>query len=150
MTPSKPDSPVVAVAAQHAAERLLAGAEVRAPAVVLEAGETRGWRRGPGSSTSIATLPISRGPSSLADRAQVDEPDARDLLVAERVGVAEQLVAAADAEHDLARAGGGVQRVALGLDEVLRAQQLVAVLAAAEVEEVVRVRGRSPRRARRR
>ena len=58
---------------------------------------------------------------------------------AERVAVAEQLVAAADAEHERAAVGGGVQRLALGLDEVQRAEALVAVLAAAEVEEVVRV-----------
>ena len=49
--------------------------EVRAPAVVLESGEHAA--RSPGSSsTSIATLPISRGPSR-ADRAQVDQADAR-------------------------------------------------------------------------
>ena len=53
--------------------------------------------------------------------------------------MAEQLVAAADAEQQLARARRGVQRVALGVDEVERAQPLVAVLAAAEVEEVVRL-----------
>ena len=90
------------------------------------------------SSTSIATLPIRRGPSERIV-SQVDEPEPRDHLVGERVAVAEQLVAAADAEHERAAVGGGVQRLALGLDEVQRAQALVAVLAAAEVEEVVRV-----------
>jgi hypothetical protein len=35
---------------------------------------------------------------------QVDEPDPRDALVAELVEVAEQLVAAAHGEHDLAGA----------------------------------------------
>ena len=49
---------VVAVTAQDAAERLLGGAEARPAAVVLEAREHRP------SSSSIATLPISRGPSS--------------------------------------------------------------------------------------
>ena len=53
--------------------------------------------------------------------------------------MAEQLEAAADAEDERPARGRGVQRVALGLDEVVRAQALVAVLAAAEVEEVVRV-----------
>ena len=137
-TPSKPAAAVVAVALEHAAERLLAGAEARAAAVVLEARRARGARRGPASSTSIATLPIRRG-AVRAHRVQVDEPDAGDALVAELVVVAEQLDAAADAEHDGAAAGRGVQRVALGLDEVLGAERLVAVLAAAEVEEVVGV-----------
>ncbi len=69
--------------------------------------------RTPGSSsTSIATLPISRGPVR-AHRVQVDQPDARQRLLAELVGVAEQLVAAAHGE-DHARAGRDcVQRVAL-------------------------------------
>ena len=93
----------------------------------------------PSSSTSIATLPISRAPV-LAHRLEVDEPDARQPLVAELVAVPEQLVAAADAESTAPRVGRGVQRVALDGREVLRAQRLVAVLAAAEVEEVVRVR----------
>ena len=64
----------------------------------------------------------------------------RQPLVAELVAVAEQLVAAADAEQHGAALGRGVQRVALDRGEVLRAQRLVAVLAAAEVEEVVGVR----------
>ena len=62
-TPSKPDDPLLPWPLQHAAERLLAGAELRAPAVVLEAREDP---RRPSSSrrTSIATLPMSREPSS--------------------------------------------------------------------------------------
>src|SRR4029077_1840776 len=75
-----------------------------------------------------------------AHGAEVDEPDARDLLVAELVGVAEELVAAADGEDGAAVAGRGVERVTLAIDEVLRAELLIAVLAAAEVEEVVRGR----------
>ena len=96
--------------------------------------------RGPSSSssTSIATLPIRRGPSERTV-SQIDEAEAGDHLVGERVAVAEQLIAAADAEHDRAAAGGGVQRLALGLHEVQRAEALVAILTAAEVEEVVRV-----------
>ena len=54
-------------------------------------------------------------------------------------GLAEQLDAAADAQHDGPARGGRVQRVALARDEVLGAQELVAVLAAAQVEEVVGV-----------
>ena len=55
----------------------------------------------------------------LAHGAHVEQPDAGDLLLAERVGVPEQLVAAAHAEHDRAARGGGVQPGALGLDQVL-------------------------------
>ena len=61
------------------------------------------------------------------------------ILVAERVRVAEELVAAADAEDHRPARGSGVQRVTLGLDEIVRAQRLVAILAAAEIEEVVGV-----------
>ena len=50
----------------------------------------------------------------------------------------------------LPRAGGGVQRVALVRREVLGAQHLVAILAAADVEEVVGVRVERRRRGRRR
>ena len=48
----------------------------------------------------------------------------------------EQLIAAAHAEHDRAARGGRVQAVALVREQVLGAQALVAVLAAADVEEV--------------
>ena len=83
-----------------------------------------------------------------ADGPQVDEPEPGDLLVAELVGVAQQLEAAADAEDEPAAVRRGVQRVALGLDEVLRAQRLVTILTAAEVEEVVGGRVDRRRRAR--
>ena len=76
----------------------------------------------------------------LAHRAQVHEADAGQLLAAELVGVAEQLVAAADRQHDRAAAGRRVQRLALGRRHVVRHGDLVAVLAAAHVEEVVGVR----------
>ena len=116
-----------------------AGAEVGAPAVVLEAREhLRAARGRPSSETSIATLPIRRGPSSRTVRTS-SSPTPAISLVAERVGVPEQLVAAAHAEHHRAARGRGVQPVALGLDQVLGAQALVAVLAAADVEQVVGV-----------
>ena len=86
----------------------------------------------------------------LAHRLEVDEADAREPLAAELVAVAEQLVAAADGEDHLAARGRGVQRVALDGGEVLGAQRLVAVLAAADVEEVVRVGVERRRRGRRR
>ncbi len=48
----------------------------------------------------------------------------------------EQLVAAADREDHRSPGGGCVQRVALDLGQVERAQFLIAVLAAADVVEV--------------
>ena len=71
-----------------------------------------------------------------ADRAQVDQADAGQRLVAELVGVPEQLVAAAHGEDHAAAVGDLVERVALDLGEIERAQPLVAVLAAADVEQV--------------
>ena len=92
----------------------------------------------PPRSTSMATLPISRGPSSRTV-SRSTRPTPGKPLTSEFVGVAEQLVAAADGEDHLAGGGRGVQRVALDRREVLGAQRLVAVLAAADVEEVVGV-----------
>ena len=69
----------------------------------------------------------------------LDEPRAGQLGPVEVVGVAEQLKAAADAEDHRAAGGRGVQGVALDRREVLGAERLVAVLAAAHVVEVVRV-----------
>ena len=86
----------------------------------------------------MATLPISRG-AVLAHGLEVHEADAGEPLAAQLVGVAEQLVAAADGEDDAPALGGGMQRVALDGGEVERAQLLVTVLTTAEVEEVVRV-----------
>ena len=83
-------------------------------------------------------LPSSRGPSSRRV-SRSTRPDAGEPLVRQLVAVAEQLEPAADGEHDRAAVGRGVQRVALDRREVARAQRLVAVLAAADVEEVVRV-----------
>ena len=74
-----------------------------------------------------------------ANGLEVDEPDAGQSLAAHRVAVAEQLVSAADGEHDGAARRRGVQGVALGVDHVARAERLVAVLAAADVEQVVGV-----------
>src|SRR4029078_3960551 len=75
----------------------------------------------------------------LADGADVEQPHALDLLAVEAVGAPEQLIAAADAEHDRVARRRALERVALGGEQVLGAQALVAVLAAAEVEEVVGV-----------
>ena len=60
-------------------------------------------RRSPGSSsTSIATLPISRGPSSRTV-VQVDQPGAGERLLGQLVGVPEQLIAAAHGEDHRSR-----------------------------------------------
>ena len=57
--------------------------------------------------------------------------------LAELVAVAEQLVAAADGEQRGAVLDGGGDRVALGAQHVLGDEHLVAVLAAADVDQVV-------------
>ena len=135
-TPSRPSLPLLPCPCSDPPERLAAGAEVGAAAVVLEPGEhAAARRRGRPRST---TLPISRGPGSRTV-SQVGDPEALDPLVAELVGVAEQLVAAADGEHRGAVVDRGRDRVALGREHVLGDHPLVAVLAAADVDQVVRV-----------
>ena len=71
-----------------------------------------------------------------AHRDEVDQPDTGQGLVAELVGVAEQLITAAHREDHRPAVGRGVERVALDLGQVERAQLLVAVLPAAHVEEI--------------
>ena len=82
---------VVAVPLEHPPERALAAAEVGPPAVVLEAGDDARAAAEVGLDRAVADQPRS----GLAHRPEVDEADARQLLAAELVGVAEQLVAAA-------------------------------------------------------
>ena len=83
----------------------------------------------------MATLPIRRD-SVAAHGVQIDQADARQRLGAELVGVAQQLVAAADGEDDRPAGGGGMHVVALALGQIVGAELLVAVLAAADVVEV--------------
>src|SRR5262249_17123412 len=139
------------------------GAQARSTAVVLKAREHlavargaahrlllgRARRRGSGARHGRSRLLLQpdldryvadQPRAGLAHGVHVEQPNASDLLLAKRVGVAEQLVSAADAEHDGPARRGGVQRLALPLQHVPSTQPLVAVLAAAEVEEVVRVR----------
>ena len=72
--PRSPTRPLLPWPLQHAAERLRAGAEVRAPAVVLEAGEhARAVAREVDLDRDVADQPRA----VLADGVQVDEPDAR-------------------------------------------------------------------------
>ena len=134
-TPSKPLAPSLPWPLRTRPSGVRARSEAGPAAVVLEAGE-----HAPAAEVDLDRDVADQPRAVLAHRLEVDQPEAGQVLVAERVAVAEQLVAAADAEQDGAAAGGGVQRVALDGGEVARAQRLVAVLAAAEVEEVVRVR----------
>ena len=120
---------------KHASEWALRRSEARAAAVVLEAGE---HPRAPAEvdlDGDVADQPRA----VLADGLEVDQADAGQPLTSEFVGVAEQLVAAADGEDHLSGGRRGVQRVALDGRQILGAQRLVAVLAAADVEEVVGV-----------
>src|SRR6185437_9239937 len=76
----------------------------------------------------------------LAHRAEVGQAEPGQRLLAQLVALAEQLVAAADGEEDCAVVDRLRKRRALGLDHVGGDGALVAVLAAADVEEVVRAR----------
>ena len=85
---------------------------------------------------SIATLPIRRGPGSrTVSRSTSPRPAIRSL--AELVAVPEELVAAADREHDGAVGDRRRERLALAPQHVPGDQALVAVLAAADVDQVV-------------
>src|SRR4051812_31513364 len=53
--------------------------------------------------------------------------------------VAEELIAAADRQHHCVAFRGGVQGLLLRLDHVAGAERLIAILAATDVEEIVRV-----------
>src|SRR5258707_94562 len=57
-------------------------------------------------------------------------------LVRERLAAAEQLVAAAHGKDHASALGDLPQRVLLGLDEIERATLLIAVLPAAEIEQI--------------
>ena len=66
----------------------------------------------------------------------VDQPGAGERLRAELVFVPEQLVAAAYGEHHRTPAGRRMQRLTFALEQVPRAQELIAVLTAAHVIEI--------------
>ena len=84
---------------------------------------------------------VADHPALAGDRVEREEADARQLgAVAVAVEAAEQLVAAADGE-DAPRRPSTAARSAVGLrGEVDRDERLLAVLAAADVEQVVRAR----------
>ena len=137
-TPSKPEEPVLPWPLSTRPSGCSPAPRCVRPPWFSKPASTRG---GPSLVEAHLDRDVADQPRAVgrADRLEVDEAEAGDLVVAELVAVAEQLKAAADAEHDRAARRRRVQRVALGLDEVQRAQALVAVLAAAEVEEVVGV-----------
>ena len=126
-------APVAAVPVQHAAERALGRVEVRAPAVVLEAGEDTRPAVQLDLDRHRSDEPRARGPHGVDSH----EPDPRQGFAVHLVDVAEQLVAAAHPEDHGAVGGGGSQRVALAFDEVESGHALLAVLSTAHVEEVV-------------
>src|ERR1700710_2469544 len=97
------------------------------------------WRRAP-SNASFPFLPrpFSTGPGGRrAHGLGVGEGEAGQGLLVELVAVAEQLVAAADGKQDGAALGRGGEVGALAGDHVGGDHALVAVLATADVEEVV-------------
>ena len=126
---------VIPMTAKDASEWALRRSQAGAAAVVLEAGEHPRQPAEVDLDGDVADQPRA----VLAHGLEVDQADARQPLTSEFVGVAEQLVAAADGEDQLSGVGGGVQRLALDGRQILGAQRLVAVLAAADVEEVVGV-----------
>src|SRR5687768_2851418 len=124
---------VVPEARDDAAESLGTRIEHRAPGVVLEARQKLAL-----AGLELAFEEHVADHAALAGHCLVrKEADAREhRAVAPAVGAAEQLVAAADREDRRAACRRLLQSLAL-LDEVDRHQRLLAVLAAADVEEVV-------------
>ena len=124
---------VVAEAVHDAAERQRALVEQRAAGVVLESGERPA---GP-----LAVEQDVADHAALArDRVEREEADPGQLdAVAVAVVATEQLVAAADGEDGRAAGNSLVHGVRLR-GEVDRDERLLAILAAADVQQVVRAR----------
>ena len=134
-TPSSPSAPLLPWPRMTRPSGSTPGAQVGAAAVVLEAGDLQ---RRPVAEVGLDRDVADQPRPGVADGLEVDEAEALDPLLAELVAVAEQLIAAADREHDGAVVDRGRDRLALGLTHVRGDQLLVAVLAAADVEQVVR------------
>ena len=129
----EPRAAVVAEACEHPAERRGARVELGAARVVLEAGKR------PAGPLALEQH-VADHPALTGDRLQRQQPDAGELLaVAIPVEASEQLVAAADSEHRRAAVDDSPQRVALA-HEVARDERLLAILAAADVQQVDPVR----------
>ena len=121
---------VVAEAEDDTSERLSARVERRAAGVVLEAGERAA---GPGA----VEQHVADHASLAGDRVQREETDTRQLgSITVAVEVPEQLVAAADSEQRRSAGHRRAEALALG-GEIDSDQRLLAVLAAADVDEVV-------------
>src|SRR5215213_9897498 len=104
--------------------------------MVLEAGEDPSGAAQLGLDPDVADQPRPL----LADGLEVGDPEAGQPLLAELVAVPEQLVAAAYREQYGAVIGRPGKRLALGCDHVGGDRALVAILPAADVEEVMRGR----------
>src|SRR5216684_2343212 len=124
---------VVAEAHAHVAERPGFRPQVRATAVILEADEGLWVEVGHvGVDDHIANESALAGLG-----ANVDEADAGEALaVGGQVVVAEELVAATHGQHAGAACYRALERGLLGLDEVFVYQRLLAILAAAEKEDI--------------
>lgn len=119
---------VVAVAMDDAPERLHALSQVRAAAVILIAHD--GLCR-----DAALDGDVSDKARVAAIRIQVNEREALDLLVSHEVGVAKQLVAAADGRKHAAILDVGRELRALG-EQVLAHDALLAVRATADEDDV--------------
>src|SRR5215207_234941 len=126
---------VVAEALDHATERLGPGAEPGAAAVILKA---RDYPR-PGPEVDLDRHVSDQSRALLAHGLEVDQPEAGDPLFVELVAVAKELITAADGEQDGAAVDRCGDRVALARQHVGGDDALVAILPAADVDQVVGV-----------
>ena len=134
-TPSKPSRAVVAVTADHPAERARAGAEVGAAAVVLEAGDLeRAAAAEVGLDRDVADQPRA----GLADRLEVDEAEAGDPL-ARRAGSCGRAAGSRRRRRARRRRRRPPRRARRAWSRSMSSatSSLVAVLAAADVDQVV-------------
>src|SRR3990172_2555235 len=127
---------VVPEAEQHRTERRRAGVEECASDVVLEPGELvlLTWLE---LAFEKDVTDHARRPGHGLVREQSNSGHQR--AIASAVAATEELVPAAHRKHRHARRMRGVDRLAL-LDEVRSNERLLAILAATDVEEVVRMR----------
>src|SRR5260370_40887939 len=124
---------VVAEAHPHAAQRPSFRPQVRAPAVILEADQ--------GLWVEVGQVGVDyhvADESALAGLgAHVDEADAGEPLAVGGLGVvAKELGAATHGEHAGAACDRALECGLLGLDEVFVHERLLAILAAAEKEDI--------------
>src|SRR5260370_11183179 len=124
---------VVAEAHAHAAERPSFRPQVRTPAVILEADQGLWVETGQvGVDDHVADESALAGFGAHVDEADAGEP----LAVGGLVVVAKELVAATHGEHAGAACHRALECGLLGLDEVFVHERLLAILAAAEKEDI--------------